>query len=265
MIGVTGSKVLSIFASVRSLDAAPLFSRNENGKTLSRQDYALMSCPQAMWLGDGMALIFCYIIAYVQIMSAGFNLWGVDPRILLTMPFGRNTMLVGMFLLTQLLGLLGAVLILQKMRLGFILSILHHVLLLPALLVTSWGLVMLMDDRINVTLLFMSGPSGSDIGFYWSLGWSSVFQQVTPNVPSGSTYIGINLFAYACATVLWLAMDETDGAKAEREMRMRRRQRRPPLALPPPQSYPQEPRMRPHQGARQQPRMPPRREREYQW
>ncbi|MGF1621705.1 MAG: hypothetical protein ACFCUR_13950 [Rhodomicrobiaceae bacterium] len=212
-----------------------------------------------------MALIFCYIIAYVQIMSAGFNLWGVDPRILLTMPFGRNTMLVGLFLVAQLLGLAGAVLILQKMRLGFILSILHHILLLPALLVTSWGLVMLMDDRINVTLLFMSSPNGSDVAFYWSLGWSSVFQQVTPNVPPGSTYIGINLFAYACATVLWLGMDETDGAKAERETRMRRRQRRAPLALPPPQPYPQEQRMRPQQGMRQQPRMPPRGEREFQW
>ena len=201
-----------------------------------------------------MALIICYIIAYVQIMSAGFNLWGVDPRILLDLPFGRNTILVGFFLVSQLLGLVGAILMLQNARLGFILSIVHHVLLLPALLVTSWGLVMLMDDRINLTLLFMSGPNGSDVGFYWSLGWESVFQQVTPNVPNGSTFMGINLFAYACATALWLGMDETDAAKAEREMQMRRRQRRnrrPPLALPPPpQHYPQQQRPRPHPGAR---------------
>jgi hypothetical protein len=40
----------------------------------------------------------------------------------------------------------------------------------PALVVTGWGLVMLMDDRINLTLLFMSKPSGGDVGLYWSLG-----------------------------------------------------------------------------------------------
>jgi hypothetical protein len=208
-----------------------------------------------------MALFICHVIAYVQILSAGFNLWGVDPRVLVDMPLGRNTVFVGLFLLAQLLGLAGAVLMLQKMRLGFVLSILHHILLLPALLVTSWGLVMLMDDRVNATLLYMSKPSGSDVGFYWSLGWGTVFKQVTPNVPIGSTYIGINLFAFICAIVLWLGMDETDAAKAEREMRMRRRQRparRPQLALPPPQPYPQQQRMHPQQGARQPPHIPPR-------
>ena len=206
-----------------------------------------------------MALIICYVIAYVQILSAGFNLWGVDPRILVTMPTGRNTMLVGLFLLAQILGLAGAILVLQKRRLGFVLSIFHHFLLLPALLVTSWGLVMLLDDRINATLLFMSKPSGADVGFYWSLGWSTVFQQVTRNVPTGSTYIGINLFAFACATVMWVGMDETDEAKAEREMQMRRRQRqaRRPLALPPPQPYAQQQRWQEQRGARQPPRTPP--------
>jgi hypothetical protein len=209
-----------------------------------------------------MALIICYVIAYVQILSAGFNLWGVDPRILFSMPVGRNTMLVGLFLLAQLLGLAGAILILQKMRLGFILSIFHHIILMPALVVTSWGLVMLLDDRINATLLFMSKPGGSEVGFYWSLGWGTVFEQVTPrNVPRGSTYIGINLFAFACATVLWVGMDETGAARAEREMQMRRRQRqgkRDQLALPAPQPYTQQQRMYPQQGARQPQRMPPR-------
>ncbi len=183
-----------------------------------------------------MALFVCYIIAYVQILSAGYNLWGVDPRLLVNMPLGRNTIFLCLFLVAQLLGLLGAVLVLQKIRLGFVLSILHHILLLPALLITSWGLVMLMDDRINATLLFMDKPNGFDVGFYWSLGWGTVFKQVTPNVPLGSTYIGINLFAFICANVLWVGMDETEEAKAEREMQMRRRERqvRRPLALPAP-------------------------------
>jgi hypothetical protein len=209
-----------------------------------------------------MALIVCYVIAYIQILSAGFNLWGVDPRILVNMPLGRNTALVGLFLLAQFLGLAGAVLMLQKIRLGFVLSIFHHIILMPALVVTSWGLVMLLDDRINATLLFMSKPGGSEVGFYWSLGWGTVFEQVTPrNVPRGSTYIGINLFAFACATLLWLGMDETDAAKAEREAQMRRRQRqsrRAPLALPAPQPYRQQQRMDPRQGARQPQRMRPR-------
>lgn len=221
-----------------------------------------------MGLGDGVALFICYIIAYVQILSAGFNLWGVDPRILVTMPVGRNTIFVGLFLLAQLLGLFGAILIFQKIRLGFVLSIVHHILLLPALVITSWGLVMLMDDRVNATLLFMSKPGGGDVGFYWSLGWGTVFIQVTHNVPNGSTYIGFNLFAFACATVLWIGMDETDAAKAEREMQMRRRQRqaRPSrLALPAPQPYPQQQRMHPQQGARQPQRMPPRGRRDSRW
>jgi hypothetical protein len=233
-----------------------------------------------------MPLFICYVIAYIQILSAGFNLWGVDPQILVNAPVGRNTFFVGFFLLVQILGLTGAVLMLQKMRLGFVLSIVHHILLLPALLITSWGLVMLMDDRLNATLLFMSKPTGAEVGFYWSLGWSSVFQQVTRNVATGSSYFGINLFAFVCATVLWVGMDETDTAKAEREMQMRRRQRqgKRPLALPAPQSngqrmhpqqqrahpqqqrahpqqqrvHPQQPRMNPQQGVRQPPRMPPR-------
>lgn len=209
-----------------------------------------------------MPLIICYVIAYVQIMSAGFNLWGVDPRILVNTPVGRNTMFIGLFLLAQLLGLAGAVLMFQKMRLGFVLSIAHHILLLPALVITGWGLVMLMDDRINATLIFMSKPSGSDVSFYWSLGWNTVFSQVTPrNVPNGSTYIGINLFALACATVLWMVLKEADAAQAEYEMEMRRRQRRAkraPLALPAPQPYPQQQRVPPQRGERQPPRMPPR-------
>lgn len=213
-----------------------------------------------------MALIVCYVIAYVQIMSAGFNLWGVDPRMIVNMPFGRNTVFIALFLAAQLLGLIGAILMLQKIRLGFVLSIAHHLLLVPALVVTSWGLVMLLDDRINVTLLFMSKPTGSDVSFYWSLGWSTVFQQVTRNVPTGSTYFGINLFAFTCATLVWIGMDETDEAIAEREMQMRRRQRQPPprrnqLALPPPQQYSQQPQQKQRmyasqgQGARQPQRM----------
>ena len=227
-----------------------------------------MSCPQALRLGDGVALFICYIIAYVQILSAGFNLWGVDPRILFTMPFGRNTMFVGLFMMAQILGLAGAVLMFQNKRLGFVLSIVHHILLMPALVITSWGLVMLLDDRINATLLFMSKPTGSDVGFYWSLGWGTVFSQVARNVPIGSTYIGLNLFAFACATVLWIGMDETDDARGERETRIRRRQRqarRAPLALPAPQPYPQQQRAHPQRAARQPPRMPPRGEREYRW
>lgn len=219
-----------------------------------------------MRLGDGVAIIIWHIIAYVQILSAGFNLWGVDPRILTDMPFGRNMILVGLFLLVQLLGLAGAILMLQQTRLGFVLSLVHHILLLPALVVTGWGLVMLMDDRINVTLLLMSQPNTTDMSVYWSLGWSSVFQQVTRNVPTGSTYIGINLFALACATVLWREVREIDALAAEYEMEMRRRKRqarRAPLALPAPQPYPQQQRMPPQQGARQQPRMPPKGGRDY--
>jgi hypothetical protein len=227
-----------------------------------------------------MALFVCQIIAYVQILSAGYNLWGIDPRILANLPFGRNTVFVGLFLVVQLLGLAGAILILRNMRLGLVLSLAHHVLLLPALVITGWGLVMLMDDRINVTLLLMGKPGDFDIGLYWSLGWSTVFQQVTPNkVPAGSTYIGVNLFALGCAYMLWKVMEETDAAEAEYEMEMRRRARqakrrgggaRPEpeqrLALPyyPPQQppYPQQPpqRMRPPQqpATRQPRRAPPR-------
>jgi hypothetical protein len=211
-----------------------------------------------------MALTNCYIIAYVQILSAGYNLWGVDPRILINMPFGRNTLLVGLFMVVQLLGLAGAILLLQRMRLGFILSLIHHALLLPALVITSWGLVMLMDDRLNATLIYMGKPTGGELSFYWSLGWNTVFQQVTRNVPTGSTYIGINLFALGCATVLWRVMLEMDAMQAEYEYEMRRRQReakrraQPQLALPyyPPQQQqqPQPQRPRPPQP---QPRVPP--------
>jgi hypothetical protein len=128
---------------------------------------------------------------------------------------------------------------------------------------------MLMDDRINLTLLFMSKPSGGDVGLYWSLGWTTVFKQVTANVPTGSTYIGLNLFALACAAMMWTVMKQMDAAEAAHEMETRRRQRqarrRPPepLALPyyprQQQQYPQQQRMHPpHQDVRQRPRVPPR-------
>ncbi|WP_088346733.1 MULTISPECIES: hypothetical protein [Rhodomicrobium] len=180
------------------------------------------------------------------------------------MPVGRNTMFVGLFLVAQLLGLAGAILMLQRLRLGFLLSITHHIVLLPALVITGSGLVMLLDDRINLTLLFMSKPSGPDIDLYWSLGWSTVFQQVTRNVPTGSTYLGINLFAFACAYVLWVGLDEIDAEWEEEEelqIRPRPRQSRPaPLALPAPQHF-QQPKPQGHRqhGARQPqpPRMPP--------
>lgn len=213
-----------------------------------------------------MALFFCYIIAYVQIMSAGFNIWGVDPRILVNMPFGRNMFFVGLFLLAQFLGLVGAILMIQKVRLGFVLSIAHHLLHLPALVITSAGLVMLMDDRINATLLFMSKPTGSGVAFYWSLGWGSVFSQVTPNIPSGSTYLGMNLFAFACATALWIGMDELYAEEDEDEFELRRPPRpvnRNQLALPPPKAYQYQQRMNPQQGSRQPPRNPPRGGRDY--
>jgi hypothetical protein len=219
--------------------------------------------------GTGMALIFCNAIAYIQILSAGYNLWGVDPRILVNVPFGRNTILIGFFMVVQTLGLTGAILIIQKKRLGFTLSLAHHILLLPALVVTGWGLVMLMDDRINITLLFMSKPSGGDVGLYWSLGWTTVFKQVTANVPTGSTYIGLNLFALACAATMWTVIKQMDAAEAEYELEMRRRRRqarrRPPepLALPyyPRQQQPRPQQQRPHppqQDVRQRPRTPPR-------
>lgn len=211
-----------------------------------------------------MALIFCHIIAYVQILSAGFNLWGVDPRIILDMPFGRNTLLVGLFMLAQVLGLAGAIMLLQKMRAGYILSLAHHLLLLPAMVITSWGMVVMMDDRINATLLFMSKPNSADVSLFWSLGWSTVFQQVTKNVPTGSTYVGINLFALACVVVLWRELQEMYAADAEYAWEMRRRQRQQakrrqqkPLALPyyPPQQeqqpYPQEARTPPQQSLQQ--------------
>jgi hypothetical protein len=208
-----------------------------------------------------MALIVCHVIAYLQIMSAGFNLWGVDPLIIFTMPFGRNTFLVGLFMVVQILGLAGAILLLQNNRRGFVLSIAHHVLLLPALVITGTGMVMLMDDRVNLTLLFMSKPGGGDVGLFWSLGWTTVFQQVTRNVPTGSTYIGINLFAVACIFQLWTGMDEMEAENAREEREFRRRGRRQPererLALPPPRREPQEQRVRPHQQPQRQPRRPP--------
>jgi hypothetical protein len=206
-------------------------------------------------------------------MSAGFNIWGVDPRILVNMPVGRNMIFIGLFLMAQILGLAGAILIIQKIRLGFVRSIAHHLLHLPALVITNMGLVMLMDDRINATLLFMSKPGGSDVAFYWSLGWGSVFNQVTRSVPTGATYLGMNLFAFACATALWIGMDELDAEEVEEyEPEMYSRPRQPPkrvqLALPPPLAQPKPQRVPQPQGARQQgsrqpPRTPPRGGRDY--
>jgi hypothetical protein len=193
-----------------------------------------------------MALIICYIIAGIQLLGVGFNLWIFDPRLLLNISLDRNAFFVLLFLAIQLFGLLGALLIFARMRLGLALSMLHHLLLVPATLVSTSGarFVLLTDDLINASVFYMSKPTGTSVAFYWSLGWGTVFEQVTKGVPRGSVFIGANLFALFCALVLWVVLRQMNAAKAQeaREAQMRRRQqarRRQREQAPQPQSYPQ--------------------------
>lgn len=192
-----------------------------------------------------MALVICYIIACVQILGVGFNLWAFDPRILANLSIDRNTVFILLFLTIQAFGLLGAALIFARMRLGFVLSILHHLLLVPAVLISSSRFVLLTDDLVNASLFYLSKPSGSSVAFYWSLGWGPVYEQVTKGVPRGSVFIGVNLFALACVIVLWVVLRHINAVREEeaREMEMRRRQqarRRRQEQQRAPQPYPQD-------------------------
>jgi hypothetical protein len=229
-----------------------------------------------------MALIICYVIACVQILGAAYNLWGFDPRILLNFSIDRNSLFIAMFLVMQILGIVGGLLMFTMARLGLLFSIFHHLLLMPMLLFTSSRFVLLTDDLINASLFYVSKPTGSSVAFYWSLGWNSVFEQVTKGVPRGSFFIGINLFALVCALLLWGIVrqmgpshDEDEEEEYEdeeelraREMEMLRRQqqarRRPPEPAPerrpPPEypdydypQYPQQQRMPPQQRPQQPP------------
>jgi hypothetical protein len=176
-----------------------------------------------------MALIICYLIACVQIVGVAFNLWGFDPRVLANLSINSSSFFVGLFVLIQVFGLVGALLIFARLRAGFALSILHHALLMPAVLIASSRFVLLADDLLNASVFYASKPTGSGFAFYWSLGWETVFQQVTRGVPRGSVFVGINLFALACVLVLWVIMRQMAAAKAreaeEMEMMRRREQR----------------------------------------
>jgi type II secretory pathway pseudopilin PulG len=197
-----------------------------------------------------MALIICYLIACVQIIGVAFNLWGFDPRLLANLSLNSSSFFIALFVLIQVFGLIGALLIFARLRAGFVLSILHHALLMPAVLIASSRFVLLADDLLNASLFYLSKPTGSGWAFYWSLGWETVFKQVTRGVPRGSVFVGVNLFALACVLVLWAVMRQMAAAKAReaeeaemtrrREQRARRRSPEPRAPRPYPQDeYPQ--------------------------
>ena len=177
----------------------------------------------------GRAVLYVlYAVILVQFLGGAIAFYRVDPKVLFSSLSLQNGFFLGLFLLIHALGLVGAVLAAFRLRWGFLLSIAHQLLMALGLKIGT-TFVFLTHDVLSFFVFLLSRFDEYSLTFRWSWGLGTIFAQLARD-PRG-TYIGINLFALACAGFLWWAMkaDEAEAAEAER---MRRPQRRPMRQAP---------------------------------
>ena len=169
-----------------------------------------------------------YAIILVQFLGGLIAFYRVDPKILLSALSLQSGFFLGLFLLIHVLGLVGALLVVFRLRWGFLLSIAHQLLMVLGLKIGT-SFTFLTHDVISFFVFFLSRFDEYSVTFRWSWGLGTIFAQLARD-PRG-IYIGINLFALACAAYLWWAMKEAEAERAEVE-RARRPQRRPVRQAP---------------------------------
>ena len=179
-----------------------------------------------------------YVVILVQFLGGALAFYRVDPRVLVSSLSLQNGVFLGLFLLIHLLGLVGAVLAAFRLRWGFILSIAHQLLMMVGLKIAS-TFTFLTHDVVSLFVFYLSRFGESSLAVRWSLGMDTIFGQLARD-PRG-TYIGINLFALACAGYLWWAMKsaQAEAAAAAEAARARRPQRRRPAQQAPIDGRPQ--------------------------
>lgn len=169
------------------------------------------------------ALYAVYFVLLVQFLGGAIAFYRIDPRVLLGELSLQNGFFLGLFLLIHLLGVAGAVLAVFKRRLGLLLSIAHQALMVLGLKIGT-TFVFLTQDVLSFFVFLLSRFDEYSVTFRWSWGMGTIFAQLARD-PRG-TYIGINLFALACAGFLWWVL-KAEYAEAERVEAMLRPQRRP--------------------------------------
>ena len=160
----------------------------------------------------GRAVLYVlYAVILVQFLGGLIAFYRVDPKVLFSSLSLQNGFFLGLFILIHVLGLLGAVLVVLRRRLGFFLSIAHHLLMALGLKIGT-TFVFLTHDVLSLFVFLLSRFDEYSLTLRWSWGLGTIFAQLARD-PRG-TYIGINLFALACAGFLWWALKE---AETERE------------------------------------------------
>jgi hypothetical protein len=162
-----------------------------------------------------MARIIIYFIVAVQILGIALNMYDFDPRPVLKAPTLYNMVFLSLFVLVHLLALAGGILLVIGNRVGYLLSIAHHILITPLIMAPSAGFLLLTHDVVSAAVFYMTRPSASGIVFKWSVGTGTIFSQIARDIPYGATYIGVNVFALVCALLLWVMMKLADAAAAE--------------------------------------------------
>ena len=169
-----------------------------------------------------------YVVILVQFLGGLIAFYRVDPKVLFSSLSLQNGFFLGLFLLIHVLGLVGALLAAFRLRWGFFLSIAHQLLMVVGLKIGT-SFAFLTHDVLSFFVFFLSRFDEYSLTFRWSWGLGTVFVQLARD-PRG-TYIGLNLFALACAACLWWAMKEAQAERAKVE-RTRRPQRRPARQAP---------------------------------
>lgn len=173
-----------------------------------------------------------YVVILVQFLGGPLAFYPIYQKIDFSSLSLQNGVFLGLFLLIHLLGFVGAILAAFRLRWGFILSIAHQLLMMVGLKIAS-TFTFLTHDVVSLFVFYLNRFSESSLAVRWSIGMDTIFGQLARD-PRG-TYIGINLFALACAGYLWWAMKsaEAEAAAAAEAAKARRPQRRrPPQQAP---------------------------------
>lgn len=153
-----------------------------------------------------------YAVVLVQFLGGAIAFYRVDPKVLFSSLSLQNGFFLGLFILIHLLGIVGALLAAFRLRWGFLLSIAHQLLMALGLKIGT-TFVFLTHDVLSLFVFLVSRFDEYFVTWRWSWGMGTIFSQLARD-PRG-TYIGINLFALACAGYLWWAMKEADAERDE--------------------------------------------------
>lgn len=148
--------------------------------------------------------IFLSVIAIAQLFGAIIAFANLDA-VMKQVPFSTlpltNQLVLGWIIIVFLLGLIGAILIWVKRRIGIWLSLFHQLAIVPVVILPAARGFYVLGDAIAVALAFT--VRGWQIGFDLKInvGTNSLLSMFRPEADAG--IYGVNLFALICAIYLY--------------------------------------------------------------